>query len=115
MSTRTIIKLAAKFEKKYNLVSNAATAPEKIKEDISNQFYELMQQMNDDNVSVSLTLERESNWFQANKIVIKSQVWSETATDELKAKYKTALQDIITYVNKVGMNYEGGPWTFILP
>jgi len=118
MSTRNILKLADKFDKKYILVNAAATSSEKIKQDISNGLSGLMSQMYNDNVSVSLTLGREEGigtWFKGAKIEIKNQVWSETTTDELKAKYRNGLQQILNYVNQPNMNYEGGPWSFILP
>ena len=118
MYTKTIIKLANKFEKKYTLISIATTKSEKIKQDISNGLSDFVSQLYDDNVSVTLILGREKGigtWFKGSKIEIKKQVWSENTTGELKAKYRNGLQQILNYVNQPGMNYEGGPWTFTLP
>jgi hypothetical protein len=117
MSTKNVIKLGSKFESKY-LIKNA-TAAETVMQDIKNHFPELMEQMYDDNVSVNIGLGYETGigtWFKGAKIEIKQLIFSDTATEELKAKYSNIFStQVLKFVNNSGLKYEGGPWQFILP
>jgi len=121
MSSQKIIRLAKRIEATYPEVSItkiATTDAKQIQNDIKNNLGSLMDEMFDNSVGVNITLGYEEGWktwIQGAKIEIKKLVWSEGVTPEQIATFTKKFNAIINFVNKPGLKYEGGPWTFYLP
>jgi hypothetical protein len=109
-----IIKLADRISGKYLIKEGQVS---QIERDVKNGLSTLMDDMVRDNISARITLGYEGGiltWFLGAKIEIKKIQWSSTEPD-LVNKYKKKFEDIVRFVNKPGMKYEGGPWTFVVP
>ena len=121
MSSQKIIRLAKIIEAKYPEVAItkiAATDAKQIQHDIKNNLGSLMDEMFNNAVGVNITLGYEdgwTTWIKGAKIEIKKLVWSEGVTPEQISVFTQKFNSIINYVNKPGLKYEGGPWTFYLP
>jgi hypothetical protein len=118
MSTKNIIKLAEKFEKKYQLSSFADSYLEasRIKELISNRFPDLLKSLREYQTAVTLTLKYDSEFFTGGKIVVDKAVWAANTDQKVQNYFNSIInRTVIPFLNTMNMNFSDSPWDVTLP
>jgi hypothetical protein len=117
MSTKSIIKLAEKFEKKYSVIKNADSFSEakRIEQTIKNRFEKLMSDLKNAGISATVQLNYDSGFFTGGKIVITKITWSSNIDEANKNYFTSKFNEIPNYLNTEGFKFQDGPWDITLP